>query len=78
MSVKTTVAAEPVATAAGTAVSATVVVAAGLGLLRAFGVPIDDTQHTAIVGFVGVIAPLVAAVWARRRVTPVPPQHRRE
>ncbi|MDQ1103892.1 hypothetical protein [Nocardioides zeae] len=78
MNLKTTARTEPVATAAGTAVSATVVVAAGLALLRAFGVPIDDTQHTAIVGFVGVVAPLAAALWARARVTPVPPQHRRE
>lgn len=71
--VSTTVAAEPVLSAAGV----TAVVTAGIALLVAFGVPITDAQTVAVIGFVGVLGPIVAAVWARRRVTPVSAgQHR--
>lgn len=49
----------------------TAVVVAFVALLQAFGVPIDDNQHAALVGFVGAVAPVVAALVARRRVTPV-------
>lgn len=43
-------------------------VTALLALLVAFGVPIDDAQQTAILGFIAAAAPIVAAVWARRSV----------
>lgn len=72
MSVKGAVQSEPVLSAAGV----TAVITAGLAVLVAFGVPITDAQAVAVVGFVGVVAPIVAGVWARRRVTPVKPQHR--
>ena len=58
---------EPVVTAAG--VSA--VITAAIALLVAFGVHVTANQSAAIVGFVGVVAPLVLAVVARARVTPV-------
>ena len=58
---------EPVVTAAG--VSA--VITAAIALLVAFGVHVSANQSAAIVGFVGVVAPLVLAVVARARVTPV-------
>ncbi|GAB2951793.1 hypothetical protein GCM10027280_45230 [Micromonospora polyrhachis] len=43
-------------------------VTALLALLVAFAVPISDTQQTAILGVVAVIAPLVVAAVGRRRV----------
>lgn len=58
---------EPVITAASIAAIITAVVA----LLKSFGVPISDEQATALVGVVGVAAPLVAAFIARGKVTPV-------
>lgn len=57
---------EPVLTAATIAALVTAVVA----LLKAFGVPLTNDQAVAITGVVGVVAPLVAAFVARRRVTP--------
>lgn len=42
-----------------------------LAVLTAFGLPISDTQQNAVLGAVGVIAPIVLALWARRRVTPI-------
>lgn len=62
---------EPVVTAATVAAVITAVVA----LLKSFGVPITDDQAIAITGLVGVIAPLVTALFARAKVTPIaPPQ----
>ncbi len=42
------------------------VVTAGLALLVSFGVPLNDAQQSAILAFIGVVAPLVLAVLARR------------
>jgi len=58
---------EPVWTIAGI----TAVVVAGLGLIAAFGIPITETQEVAIIAFVGTVAPLISAYFARKRVTPV-------
>lgn len=58
---------EPVITTASIAA----VIVAIVALLKSFGVPISDEQATALVGAVGVVAPLVAAFVARRKVTPV-------
>lgn len=63
---------EPVITAASIAAVVTAIAA----LLKSFGVPISDEQAAAIVAVVGVVAPLVAAVIARGKVTPVAPEHR--
>lgn len=49
----------------------TAVVVAFVALLSEFGVPITDGQQAALVGFVGAAAPVIAALIARRRVTPV-------
>lgn len=72
MSLKTAAQSEPVVTASAIAG----IVTAGIALLVAFGVDITDAQTAAIVGFVGVVAPIVGALLARRKVTPVQPQHR--
>lgn len=58
---------EPVVTVA----SITAAVAALIGVLVAFGVPLSDDQQKALLALVGVVAPLVTAVIARRKVTPV-------
>lgn len=58
---------EPVVTVA----SITAAVAALIGVLVAFGVPLTDDQQKALLALVAVVAPLVAAVIARRKVTPV-------
>lgn len=50
--------------------SITAVVAALLALLVAFGLPLSNDQQQAILGFVSVAAPVVAAVLIRRKVTP--------
>ncbi|MEV0646114.1 hypothetical protein AB0I28_12690 [Phytomonospora sp. NPDC050363] len=56
-----------------------VAVAVGAAVLAAavsFGLTLTDVQQSAILGVVAVVAPLVAAWWARRKVTPtakVPP-----
>ena len=49
----------------------TAVVAALLTLLTAFGLNLSDAQTAAVLGFVAVVAPLVAAFITRRHVTPV-------
>jgi hypothetical protein len=56
----------------------TALVPAVLGLLVAFGVDLSDAQQQAILaltaavtGLVGTGAPIVAAVFARREVTPL-------
>lgn len=56
---------EPVLTTAGI----TAAVAAVIALIVAFGVELSEAQTTAILGVVGVIAPLVVTI-ARRYVTP--------
>lgn len=58
---------EPVLTLAGI----TAVVAALIGVLVAFGVPMTDDQQKAVLVAVGAIAPLALAYYARKRVTPV-------
>ncbi len=63
---------EPVWTIAGI-VS---IVVASLTLATAFGIPITEAQSTAIIGFVGTIAPLLLAYFARKRVSPAPPRRR--
>lgn len=47
------------------------VAAVGLDLLVAYGVHIDDSQKTAVLAVINVLAPLALAWWARRHVTPV-------
>lgn len=58
---------EPVITAASIASIASALVA----LLVAFGLHLSKDQIAALLGFVGVVAPLVAGWFARSRVTPV-------
>jgi hypothetical protein len=58
---------EPVWTIAGI----TSVAVALLSLIAAFGIPITEEQEVAVIGFVGTVAPLVLAYFARKRVTPV-------
>ena len=58
---------EPVITAASVAS----VVSALVGLLVAFGLQLTKDQIAALMAFVGVVAPIVAAVVARQHVTPV-------
>lgn len=65
---------EPVVTVA----TITAVAAAVIAVAVAFGAPITDDQQKAILAFVGVAAPLVAGIIARRHVTPVAPTHRKE
>lgn len=55
---------EPLVSVGTITAAATAVV----GLLVAFGLDLTDTQRTAILGVVGVLAPVVVAVWGRRRV----------
>jgi len=47
------------------------VVASILVLLRSFGVQLSDDQYNAIINVVAIVGPVVAGLWARRRVTPV-------
>jgi len=58
---------EPVITAASVAS----VVSALIALLVAFGLHLTKDQIAALLGFVGVVAPIVAAIVARAHVTPV-------
>lgn len=39
-----------------------------LGVLVAWGLPLDNTQQTAVLYAIGLVAPLVLAWWARRHV----------
>jgi len=55
---------EPLFSVGTITAAATAVIAA----LVAFGLPVTDDQQAAILGVVGVIAPIVVAVWGRRRV----------
>jgi len=50
--------------------TATAVVAAAIGLLVSFGLPITDEQQQAILTFVAIVGPLVAALLIRRGVVP--------
>ena len=59
----------------------TAVVSAAVALLVAFGLDITDEQTAAIIAFVAVVAPLVATLLTRGKVTPVDPyvpEHRAE
>jgi hypothetical protein len=58
---------EPVLTVA----SITALVAATITVLAAFGLPLTNDQTQAILGLIAVAGPLVAALIARRKVTPV-------
>lgn len=58
---------EPVISANGIAAF----VSAALVLLVSFGLNLSDEQKGAILGFVVIVAPLAAAWWARRKVTPL-------
>jgi hypothetical protein len=42
--------------------------AAALGLLAAFGLPLSNAQTGAILGLIAVAAPLIVAVWGRKKV----------
>ena len=57
---------EPLVTVAGI----TAAVTALLTLLAAFGLPLSDTQQTAVLGVVAVAAPLVVALFTRPKVSP--------
>jgi FtsH-binding integral membrane protein len=54
----------------------TSLVAAAITLVTAFGLPLTPVQTQAILSFVAIAAPLVAAYFQRRRVTPNPPANR--
>ena len=69
MSVKSAAGQEPVLTAA----TITALVGAVVGLLVAFGLDLNKDQVTALGTFTTVVAPLIAALVARRLVTPVVP-----
>lgn len=47
------------------------IVSAAITLLVAFGVPVTEAQSAAILGFVGVVTPVLMAWWASSRVTPL-------
>lgn len=51
--------------------SITALVAAVIALLAAFGLPLSPEQVQAVLGVVAVAGPIVAALIARRKVTPV-------
>lgn len=57
---------EPVWTVAGITAFCTAVIAA----LIAFGVPLTADQQGALLGLIAVASPLVAAFFARKRVSP--------
>ena len=57
---------EPLISVSSIVAAATAVIA----LLVAFGVPLTEDQKVAILGLVGVIAPVVVALVTRGRVTP--------
>lgn len=59
---------EPARNAGATAAA---VVTAVIVLVEAFGLGLTDAQADAVIGLVAVVAPLVAAWYTRRRVTPV-------
>lgn len=56
------------------ATSVAALVGAALVLLREFGVPLTEGQHTAIMAFAAVLLPIIAGLWTRSRVTPVAAQ----
>lgn len=58
---------EPVLTTA----TVTAAIGAVLALLTQFGVDLTESQTAAILGLFATLAPLVAGLIARRRVTPV-------
>lgn len=58
---------EPVLTA-GAVVA---LVTALLAVLAAFGLPLTDDQTTAVVSLISVVAPIVVALLARPKVTPL-------
>jgi hypothetical protein len=58
---------EPLATTGTVTAAVTAVIA----LVVAFGVDLTTDQQTAILGVAAVIAPLVVALWTRRKVTPL-------
>lgn len=47
------------------------IVTAVIALLVAFGFNLSDEQTAAILGLVGVLAPIVAAYWSNQRTTPL-------
>lgn len=42
----------------------------GAAVLTAFGIGVTQEQITALVAFVGPVTSIIAAVWARHRVSP--------
>lgn len=57
---------EPLISISSIVAGATAIIA----LLVAFGVPLTEDQKVAILGFVGVLAPVIVALVTRGRVTP--------
>ena len=53
-----------------TVASITAIVAAVVGALVAFGVPLSEDQQTALLGLAAVVAPFVVVYFARPKVTP--------
>jgi hypothetical protein len=56
----------------------TAIVSALLTVAASFGLNLTAQQTTAILGAVAVLAPIVAAVITRSKVTPFVPEHRAE
>ena len=54
-----------------TANSIVAFISAAIVLAITFGLSISEEQKAAILGVVVIVAPLVAAWWARRKVTPL-------
>jgi hypothetical protein len=54
-----------------TTATVTALVTALIAVAVAFGLPIDDDKQAAILGFLGVLVPLVTALAARGSVTSV-------
>lgn len=53
-----------------TAGTITAIAAAIIAVLVAFAVPLTDTQQTAILGLIGVLAPIILMLIVRPAVTP--------
>jgi hypothetical protein len=58
---------EPVVWANGIVAFVTAALVMGIS----FGLPVNEEQKAAIIGVVVIVAPLAAAWWARKQVTPL-------
>lgn len=55
---------EPLFTVGGITAAASAL----LALVAAFGLDLTDDQQAAVLGVIGVLAPIVVALWGRRKV----------